>query len=136
MNLANLTFHDYAARWLHLAVQFAAEEEELGQTPPVKKVAMLDWLQHSVFHTGNVSRALRISQEIATIDPDFPNVKENTVFYQNSLKNLSKEEVEKMDEPAPIRKVPGGTYELLCRGEGTLVRNIIEPKTASLVMVT
>ena len=127
---AQLGFHDYAIEWLQVALK--KQEDEIRQKIPqkIERSQILDWLQHSVYHYGNVSRALRISEELVAIEPDFPNAKANVEFYKNIIQSMSREALESLHRAPPRTKAPAGHYEALCRGEGKLVSMHFERKSS------
>ena len=127
LHQAQLGFHDYASRWLNVALARHEEDEREQRAPFIDKANILDWLQHSTYHRGNVSQALAISERIRQMDPGFANVDANIDFYRQVITEMSPETVEaitKAEERRP--KLAGdGKYESLCRGEGKLVRMLL-----------
>ena len=125
LHQAQLGFHDYAIRWLHLAWKLYDKEQnlEVNKRSPIGKIEILDWLQHSTFQQGNISYALDLSHQIKQLNPNFSHVNDNIAYYEKLLADTPPELFAKWEDESAriVVQRPGGAYEALCRGEGKLV---------------
>ncbi|OQV24891.1 Prolyl 4-hydroxylase subunit alpha-2 [Hypsibius exemplaris] len=112
--------YDYAASWLEIALQKWPKEKR-DPLSSIQKSDILNSLQLSYYHLGNVWMALELCKTIREVDPFYPNITAKILTYQALLDGTTKWSVNAMKlqtRPPPVR-VDNGLRGFLCRGEDT-----------------
>ncbi len=82
----NVGDHHHANLWLREALRRAEEEEEEGGDRTVERADVLEYMAFSAYIQGNMRRALRLTEDLLSLEPDHPRAAGNKVYYESSLK--------------------------------------------------
>ncbi|KFM72508.1 Prolyl 4-hydroxylase subunit alpha-2, partial [Stegodyphus mimosarum] len=109
-----------------LWMQESLDRFEKEDVKTVSKSDVLEYMAYSSYVLGNIRHALKLTQDLITVDPDHPRAQGNLAYYQQAV---LKEDTHKrgddgfevQDDEDSLDQDPRGlerdTYEMLCRGE-------------------
>jgi len=128
---------DYYHTILWMEQALLQYDREPSDMKTIQKADILEYLAFSAYMTGNVRRALKLTNEMLAYSPDHQRAQGNQAYYQQTLKskgvsiqkrgedgmgdadeklNIYKEQQKREDDLGEERV----TYEKLCRGEDTM----------------
>lgn len=129
--LYNFKDYEHAIKWLRTALNRLEEGWSANQT--LSKSDALEYLAFAYYMKGDVAGALRINNELLDHEPNHERAANNVYYYEKEIaaKNLGKKHGDDgdktMEKKGYVESQPNQwkddkrSYEILCRGEKSLV---------------
>jgi len=102
----------FAIQWFQTAIAKMGERKVVGS---IEKTLLIDYLAFSVFQSGDVGRAIELTQTLAELKPDDGRIANNLEYYREEMSKMKTEEEKEVDEEMNEREKTLINYRKKCR---------------------